>query len=115
MALPTYGTMGVDWEERVNFDPLRRGRPAPPPSALRPGARRPPARGHLAPAWRHDARDGTSRGPGAEDQAGAGGAGAPPGAARRGRNRAADPGGAAEGRDPRRGRPAAHADGAADQ
>ena len=23
MALPTYGTMGVDWEERVNFDRLR--------------------------------------------------------------------------------------------
>src|SRR5919204_1904321 len=26
MALPTYGTMGVDWEERVNFDRLRRER-----------------------------------------------------------------------------------------
>ena len=26
MALPTYGTMGVDWEERVNFDRLRRDR-----------------------------------------------------------------------------------------
>src|SRR3990170_3884642 len=23
MALPTYGTMGVDWEERVNFERLR--------------------------------------------------------------------------------------------
>jgi Xaa-Pro dipeptidase len=26
MGLPTYGTMGVDWEERVNFDRLRRDR-----------------------------------------------------------------------------------------
>ena len=26
MGLPTYGTMGVDWEERVNFDRLRRER-----------------------------------------------------------------------------------------
>jgi Xaa-Pro aminopeptidase len=26
MAVPTYGTMGVDWEERVDFDRLRRDR-----------------------------------------------------------------------------------------
>ncbi len=26
MALPTYGTMAVDWEQRVNFDRLRRER-----------------------------------------------------------------------------------------
>ncbi len=26
MALPTYGTMAVDWEGRVNFDRLRRER-----------------------------------------------------------------------------------------
>ena len=26
MALPTYGTMAVDWENRVNFDRLRRER-----------------------------------------------------------------------------------------
>src|SRR5207247_1279030 len=26
MGLPTYGTMGVDWEERVSFDRLRRER-----------------------------------------------------------------------------------------
>ncbi|MEK7371035.1 MAG: aminopeptidase P family protein, partial [candidate division NC10 bacterium] len=26
MTLPTYGTMSVDWEERVNFDRLRRER-----------------------------------------------------------------------------------------
>ena len=26
MGLPTYGTMGVDWEERVRFDRLREER-----------------------------------------------------------------------------------------
>ena len=26
MALPTYGTMAVDWEQRVDFDRLRRER-----------------------------------------------------------------------------------------
>ena len=26
MALPTYGTMAVDWENRVDFDRLRRER-----------------------------------------------------------------------------------------
>ena len=26
MALPTYGTMAVDWENRVDFDRLRRQR-----------------------------------------------------------------------------------------
>jgi hypothetical protein len=26
MALPTYGTMAVDWEARVDFDRLRRER-----------------------------------------------------------------------------------------
>ena len=26
MALKTYGTMGVDWEQRVDFDRLRRVR-----------------------------------------------------------------------------------------
>ncbi len=26
MALPTYGTMAVDWEQRIDFDRLRRER-----------------------------------------------------------------------------------------
>ena len=26
MALPTYGTMAVDWENRIDFDRLRRER-----------------------------------------------------------------------------------------
>src|SRR5262249_52802135 len=34
MGLPTYGTMGVDWEERVNFDRLRRERLARVTTAL---------------------------------------------------------------------------------
>jgi hypothetical protein len=34
MGLPTYGTMGVDWEERVNFDRLRHDRLARVAAAL---------------------------------------------------------------------------------
>ena len=29
MGLKTYGTMAVDWEERINFDRLRHERLAP--------------------------------------------------------------------------------------
>src|SRR3984893_16843070 len=34
MALPTYGTMAVDWEQRIDFDRLRRERLAPLKSLL---------------------------------------------------------------------------------
>jgi Xaa-Pro dipeptidase len=34
MGLPTFGTMGVDWEERVNFERLRRDRLARVTAAL---------------------------------------------------------------------------------
>ena len=29
MALPTYGSMAVDWEQRINFDRLRTRAPGP--------------------------------------------------------------------------------------